>query len=88
MYVENPDLVDSLEGLARWRLLEDLVQRHVNETSEALRWLVDQGYLETIGGRPGVQTMYRLNAERSTDAKRLVAGPAKGAARGRTGRRR
>jgi hypothetical protein len=77
--VKNPGTVDTVEGLARWRLLEDLVQRRVDETGEALRWLVEQGFLETVSGRPGVPTLYRLNAERTVEAKRLIA---------RTGRRR
>jgi hypothetical protein len=74
-YVNNPDAIDTLEGIASWRLLEDFVRRRVEETGEALRWLVEQGLLESIGGAPGVPPLYRLSprADRRREAERLVA---------------
>ena len=44
-FLRNPEAVDSLEGVARWRLLDERVHRDVEEISEALGWLVAHEYL-------------------------------------------
>ncbi len=45
-YLRNPQVVDSLEGVARWRLLDERIHETVAEVQKALEWLVDQGFLE------------------------------------------
>jgi hypothetical protein len=70
-YLQNPHTADDLEGIAQWRLLEDFVHRRVSETSEALEWLVKQGFLtKTVG--PAAPSVYRLNSERVADAEHLL----------------
>lgn len=70
-YLDNPLTADSLEGIAGWRLLEEIVQRRVAETDTALRWLVDRGYLQR-SAQTAAPPVYRLNPDRRSDAERLL----------------
>lgn len=61
-FVRNPQAAGTLEGLARWRLLQETVHRRVEETAEALEWLVAEGFLKetlTTYSNP----IYSLNTE-------------------------
>lgn len=61
-FVRNPKAVDNLEGIVRWRLLEGIVHRTLDETQKALDWLVRQGaLLET--STTGLGPVFRLNAQ-------------------------
>jgi hypothetical protein len=71
-FVANPLAADSLEGIAGWRLLEDLVQRRVEETTVALQWLVAHGFLDRSAGG-AAPPLYRLNAARRRDAEQVLA---------------
>jgi hypothetical protein len=66
-FLRNPKACDSVEGIARWRLLESVVDAMVTETHEALRRLVAKGVLAEENA-PGMQTLYRLNRDRDTGA--------------------
>jgi hypothetical protein len=67
-FVRNPQAADTLEGIARWRLLEEAIHQSIEGTSQALSWLVSEGFLVeiSIGGRNRV---FRLNPERQTSAE-------------------
>ena len=68
-FVRNPQAIDNLEGIVRWRLLEERVHRTFQETESALAWLVQEGYLhEEVN--PGGAPLYRLN---TTQAERALA---------------
>jgi hypothetical protein len=70
-FVRNPSVADSLEGIARWRLLEEAVHRNVTETEEALRWLVKEGYLvETSHSHSG--RLFQFNAQKQAEAESLL----------------
>lgn len=70
-YLANPQTADNLEGIAEWRLLEDFVRRRVEETNEALEWLVRQGFLtKTVG--PAAPPVYRLNPTKVNEAEHLI----------------
>jgi len=71
-YVEHPGSVDSLEGIAEWLLLEEVVQRRVEETRQALQWLVAHGLLRRTTGAVSTPPLYRLNADKLSDAERLL----------------
>ena len=71
-FLRNPDARDSFEGIARWRLLEELVQRSVPATEEALHWLIANDFL-TEEQVPGGKPIYGLNASRKAEAERLIA---------------
>jgi hypothetical protein len=72
-FLRRPDVADSFNGIARWRLLEDAVDRNVAATEEALVWLIDQGFLteEPIAGS---QSVFRLSSEKRSEAESLVRG--------------
>jgi hypothetical protein len=70
-FLRNPDAVDSLTEIARWRLMEETVRRTVEETYDSLTWLIDQGYLsEEL--RVGTESLFQLNRAREEDATRFV----------------
>jgi hypothetical protein len=70
-YVRHPQAADTAEGLVRWRLLEEWVERTLRETEDALNWLVAQGYLQqrTVAGRP---PLFVLNSERQSEAEAFL----------------
>ena len=70
-FLRNPKAVDSLEGVARWRILQEQIHRSVEETGTAMAWLVEQGFLEKIEASGSVR-LFRLNPARQLDAARLV----------------
>jgi hypothetical protein len=73
-FLRNPAAADSLEGIARWRLLEEAIHRNVFETEEALAWLVAQGYLvEFVHAHAG--RLFRLNVEKKTEAVTMFTLP-------------
>jgi hypothetical protein len=70
-FLRNPSAVDSLEGVARWRLLEEAIHRTVTETEGALKWLVEEGYLIEVEESHSRQ-VFRLNPEKATEAEALL----------------
>jgi hypothetical protein len=71
-FVRNPQAADTLEGIARWRLLRETVFRSLEETAEALDWLVAEGFLNetsTTYSKP----IYSLNTQAIDEAKELLA---------------
>jgi hypothetical protein len=54
-FLRNEGAADDLEGIARWRLLEETIYHSVADTECALKWLVDHGFLRqdatAAGGR-------------------------------------
>jgi hypothetical protein len=71
-FVRNPKAADSLEGIARWRLIDEMVRRKVNETRAALDWLVERGLLNrtpVAGGEP----IFSLNLDNRSEAEALAA---------------
>jgi hypothetical protein len=71
-YLAHPGSADTLEGLAGWRLLEDFVRRRVTDTDQAVQWLVEQGYLQKIGGTAATPDLYCLNRGKQREAERLI----------------
>jgi hypothetical protein len=70
-FVHNPWTIDSLEGIARFRLQQDTVHQTVDQVSEALRWLVDHELLqrETSAGK---SPLFRLNPDQVDAAERFL----------------
>jgi hypothetical protein len=70
-FVRNPQAADDLVGIARWRLMAEIARRKVDETSRALRTLVETGYLrETIV--TGAPPIFSLNPEKLEEAKAFL----------------
>jgi hypothetical protein len=72
-FLRNPNAADSFDGIAQWRLLEDIARRSVAATEEGLRWLIAENYLreESV---PGGKTVYSLNSNMRKEAERFVDG--------------
>lgn len=73
LFLRTPDMADSFDGIARWRVLQEAVQRNIASTESAMRWLVKEEYLieETIAGS---QSVFRLNLDRKSEAEKLMEG--------------
>lgn len=71
-FLRNPQAADDLEGVARWRLLNQTVHRDVEETSQALDWLVQHGFLGRVS-RAGSGTIFRLLPEHRVAAEEFVS---------------
>ena len=71
-FVRNPKAADTLEGIARWRLLEEQVHRSFQQTESALTWLVAQGFLEEVE-TVGSSQIFRLAPQHQTEAARFLA---------------
>lgn len=72
-YVRNPDAVDTIEGLARWRLLEERIYRTIEAVTRATAELVSLGLLEEAL-RPGAGALIGLNKNRLDDARLFAEG--------------
>jgi hypothetical protein len=70
-FVEHPAAADSLEGIARWRLMQRKIEKTVIETEKGLNWLVARGFL-LREVRRSAGSIFRLNPDRQDAAKRLV----------------
>jgi hypothetical protein len=71
-FLRNPDAADTLEGIVRWRLIEERVRRGVEEVDQVLAWLVETGcVLRELRGR---DVIFRFNKSRSAEAARLMKG--------------
>lgn len=69
--LHHPAAADTFDGIARWRILEEIAKRSVASTEDAMHWLIEQGFLreeKIAGGR----TLYRLDAGKRRDAELLV----------------
>ena len=71
-FIRHPKAADDLEGIARWRLAEELAHRVVEETSRALDWLVKEELLEECA-IPGGGKVYSLNADQIEKARKFLA---------------
>jgi hypothetical protein len=70
-FLRNPQCVDDLKGIAKLRLLDEMIHRAVRDTSEALEWLVSKGYLEA-SEPSGTDRVFRLNEEKRDEALLFV----------------
>lgn len=70
-FLRNPHSADDLHGITRWRLLDQMIHHALHDTRAALDLLVQQGYL-TKESITGSDPVFRLNADRQTDALSFV----------------
>jgi hypothetical protein len=72
-FLRNANAADDLEGIARFRLLDQVIYRRVDEVSEALDWLVSVGLLnQTITS--STDPIFSLNETRREEAQELAEG--------------
>lgn len=70
-FVRNPQAIDNLEGIVRWRLLQERIHSTFRETELVLDSLVQEGYLRKEVN-PGGDPLYRLNAAQAESARFLA----------------
>lgn len=70
-FVRHPQAADTLDGIVRFRVMEELLHRGVPETEAALERLVSSGLLRRDSA-PGTGAIYRLGEERLDDARRAL----------------
>ncbi len=70
-FLDHPDLADSIEGIAQWRLMRQRVREVVGETETALSMLVDRGLVRRISVA-GAPALFRLDPARREEAQRLA----------------
>jgi hypothetical protein len=70
-FLRNPEAVDSMTEIARWRLMQEAVRRSVEDTQAALNWLIEEGYMREET-RAGTERLFLLNPERRADAESFV----------------
>lgn len=69
--LKNPEIADSLTGIARWRLLQQTVQRSVEATESALKLLIAHGYVVEVSRASG-EKLYQLNSDRQSEAESFL----------------
>ena len=71
-FLRNPLAADSLEGITRWRLLDERIHRKLQETEQALSALVERGLLiaEESPGLAG--RVFRLDPVKLKEAERFL----------------
>jgi hypothetical protein len=67
-FLEHPETTDSLEGIARWRLMLRQIDRTVEETAAALRALIQDHLIEEVRSQSG-PSLYRLNPRKRNEAE-------------------
>jgi len=71
-FLTKPSAAESLEDIARWRLRQAAISRTVEETSEAIEWLIEKGLLERLDTRAS-GPLFRLNVTTRQQAEQLLA---------------
>ena len=70
-FVRNPEAADTVEGVARWRLLDEKIYRSLQQVARAMAWLVAQGLL-VEDHLPSSRTAFRLNKTALKQIERLL----------------
>jgi hypothetical protein len=71
-FLRNPHAADSLEGVTRWRLIEERVHRELESTDKALNWLVHHGFLMKVSSE-WTESVYQLNEVNRSAAQRFMS---------------
>ena len=59
-YLRNPEAADSVEGLARWRLLDERIFSTLDQIARTVAWLVAHDFLVKERTSP-LREVFRLN---------------------------
>jgi hypothetical protein len=70
-FLHHPNATDSLEGISRWRLLQEHIEQTVAETHVAIRWLVEREFLEELRGQTS-QPVFVLNRKNRAEAEQFA----------------
>ncbi len=75
-FLSHPAAKDTLEGIAKWWLDRQRVERGVEEVAESLRLLVARGFVVEHLGR-ATQPFYQMNPAKRTEIEDFLNGPPK-----------
>jgi hypothetical protein len=70
-FLRYPQASDNLIGIARWRLMQETVRHSVEQTSDALEWLIAEGYLQEEKHFASAR-IFRLNAHQRKAAEEFL----------------
>lgn len=70
-FLRNPQSADTLEGIVRWRLLEERIHHTLVETQSALEQLVAERYLRVVSVSAS-EKIYTLNTTKRKEAEEFV----------------
>jgi len=70
-FVRNPEAADTVEGVTRWRLLDEKIYRSLQQVTRAMAWLVAQGLL-VEDHLSSSKTAFRLNKAALKRIERLL----------------
>jgi hypothetical protein len=70
-FLRNPQAADDMEGVVRFRLLNEAIHRNVKEARVTLDWLVAKNLL-LEEKREASSTMYRLNPDGIEEIEKFV----------------
>lgn len=71
-FLEHPHVIDTPEGVALFRLIEQAMAREVPRVTSALEWLADEGYVLRVE-RMGSPLLFQLNQDRLEEGRKFVA---------------
>jgi len=71
-FLRNPRAADSLEGITRWRLLDERIYRTLEETARALDGLVGKGLLVTEESTGLAERLFRLDPNKLADVEQFL----------------
>src|SRR5215472_5397679 len=70
-FTRNPMAADTIEGVTRWRLLDERIERNIAQVSQAIEWLVSRGFLVREFASPST-SIFRLNQREREGARRFL----------------
>jgi hypothetical protein len=70
-FLRHPKGADDLRGVATWRLLDQMIHQTLEETRDALEWLVSEGYLIS-DSTTGSERIFRLNKDKRKEAEQYL----------------
>jgi hypothetical protein len=70
-YLRNPQAADSVEGLARWRLLDEKIYSTLDKVTRAVSWLVSQELLVKEPTSP-FTSVFRFNESERQKSESFV----------------
>ena len=70
-FLRHREAADTLEGVARRHLLDEKIHHTVDETAEALDWLVKEDSLEQAASAVS-GSLFRVNWNKIADAERFL----------------
>ncbi len=71
-FLRNANAADDLEGIVRFRLLEQAIFRRVSEVSETLEWLVSAGLLNKTMTPGSKGAIFNLDELKRAQAEKFV----------------